>query len=380
MSVDKFYLHKVFPKPDEIFSFKYESYNLTKNDCLFVLDTNVLFVPFQTSKKGLSDIKKIFQSLKKSERLLIPSRVAREFAKNRGENLATIFRKTEEANDRINKINIDLGNLPILSENPHYKAAKEIEKIIIEKVDELRNNLKLLKEDVKKWNWDDPVSELYRTIITSDIIIDTIKSEAEMEKDLEFRVNHQIAPGFKDSAKLDKGIGDLIIWQTILEIGKSKGKHVTFVSNEKKSDWFHNEFRTSLYPKFELFDEFRRESNGQSINIINFEEFLISQDAAAETIKEIQELYAETGFKIIEKNVFISILKDSIAKAQSKNGFVAAKYLVEKVMRNLGYDIGNSWEMFNELEDDKIIENYQYVDAEGIYPPVNAVRFKTSKV
>src|SRR5690606_30618321 len=113
--MDKFYLHKVFPNPEEIFSFKYKSYDQTKDDCIFVLDTNVLFVPFQTSKKGLIDIKRILQSLKRSKRLLIPSRVAREFAKNRGENLAAIYRKTEEANDRINKINIDLGNLPILS-------------------------------------------------------------------------------------------------------------------------------------------------------------------------------------------------------------------------------------------------------------------------
>lgn len=377
--MDKFYLHKIFPEPDKIFSFDYKSYNETKENCLFVIDTNILFVPFQTSKKGLSDIKRIFERLKSNERLYIPARVVREFAKNRGENLATIYRKAEEANDRLNKINIDLGSFPILSENENYRIAKEIEKEIVGKIDNLRDNLKNLKEDIKKWNWDDPVSELYRTIFTNEIIVETQKPNEEIEKDLEFRIEHQIAPGFKDSNKIDKGIGDLIIWQTILEIGKSKNNHITFVSNEKKSDWFHSEYRTSLYPKFELFDEFRRITDGFSINIINFEEFLISQDATEDTIIEIRELYAPSGFKIIDKETFITVLKDCLLKAQSKNGFVSSKYLIETVMADLDYDIGSSWELFNKLEKDGIIESYRHYDPNGVYPPISAVRLKTEK-
>lgn len=375
--MDKFYLHKIFPEPDKVFSFDYKSYHETRNDCLFVLDTNVLFVPFQTSKKGLADIKIIFERLKGENKLFIPSRVAREFAKNRGENLATIYRKTEEALDRINKINIDLGNFPILAENAHYKEAKQIEEEIIHRVEVIRSKLKNLKDDVKKWNWDDPVSELYRNIFSTAIIIDTKKSEADLERDLEFRVEHQIAPGFKDSNKLDKGIGDLIIWQTILEIGEERNRHVTFVSNEKKTDWFHSEYKTSLYPKYELFDEFRRQTKGKSINIINFEEFLVSQHAADETISEIRNLIAPSGYKIVDKETFIAVLRDHAARAQSKNGFVGSRFLVETVLADLSYDISNSWEMFHKLENDGLIEGYKHVDPNGVYPPISAIRFKT---
>jgi len=378
--MDKFYLHKIFPEPDKVFSFDYKSYPETKGNCLFVVDTNILFVPFQTSKKGLSDIKTIFERLKRENRLFIPSRVAREFAKNRGENLATVYRKAEEATERTNKIDINLGNFPILLDNAHYQSAKEIEKLIIGKLDELRGKLKELKEDVKKWNWDDPVSELYRTIFTPEIIIDTTKTEAELEKDLEFRIEHQIAPGYKDSNKIDKGIGDLIIWQTILEAGRTKNKHITFISNEKKADWFHSEFKTSLYPKYELFDEFRRETNGQSINIINFEEFLVSQDATEETIVEIRELFAPSGYKIVDKESFLGLLKDMVIKAQLKNGFVGSKYFIETVLADLSFDIGNSWEMFHTLEKDGIIESYRHTDPSGIYPPISSVRFKADKL
>ena len=267
-----------------------------------------------------------------------------------------------------------------IADSVHYQAAKELEKLIIQKTEELRDKLKSIKEDVKTWNWDDPVSALYRTIFTPEVIIETTKSESEIEKDLEFRIEHQIAPGFKDSNKIDKGIGDLIIWTTILELGKTNNKHVTFVSNEKKSDWFHSEFKTSLYPKYELFDEFRRETSGQSINIINFEEFLVSQDAATETITEIRELYAPTGFKIIEKDTFLTVLKDLYIKAQSRNGFVSSKYLVETVLADLDFDISNSWDMFHKVEKDGIIESYRHIDPTGVYPPISAVRFKVEKL
>jgi len=376
--MDKFYLNKLFPEPDKVFSFDYKSYDSTKDDCVFVIDTNVLFVPFQTSKKGLADIKKIFETLKKADKLFIPGRVAREFAKNRGENLATIYRKAEEAHSRTNSINIDLGNFPVLADNKNYKEAKEIEHDIIQKLDQLRQKLKTLKEDVKKWNWDDPVSKLYRSVFSSKIIVEVKKAEKDIEQDLEFRIEHQIAPGYKDASKIDKGIGDLIIWQTILEIGKDLGRHVTFVSNEKKNDWFHNEFKTNLYPKFELFDEFRRETNGKSINIISFEEFLISQDAPQETISEIRELIAPTGYRIIAKAFFLATLNECIAQANKKNGFVSSKYLVETVLADLGYDIGFSWEMFHQLELEGGIESYKHVDPNGIYPPVRAVKIRNT--
>lgn len=161
-----------------------------------------------------------------------------------------------------------------------------------------------------------------------------------MQKDLDFRVEHQIASGFKDSKKIDNGIGDLTIWQTILEIAKDKQKDVVFVTNEKKNDWFYNEFNTTLYPKFELFDEFRRFTGGNSICIVNFEKFLMSQNASEDTIKELQGLRAESGFLIISREVLISELQRSFKVAKDKeNGFVSSKFFVETLLAKISYMI-----------------------------------------
>ena len=66
------------------------------------------------------------------------------------------------------------------------------------------------------------------------MIINVKEDKNKLEENLNYRIEHQIAPGFKDSKKPDKGIGDLIIWQTILELSKDKKKDIVFVTNEKK--------------------------------------------------------------------------------------------------------------------------------------------------
>ena len=44
----------------------------------YVLDTNVLLVPFDATKSTIQEIKRIFLNLKGKEKLYIPARVARE--------------------------------------------------------------------------------------------------------------------------------------------------------------------------------------------------------------------------------------------------------------------------------------------------------------
>ncbi|MEO9966848.1 MAG: PIN domain-containing protein [Reichenbachiella sp.] len=374
--MDNFYLKKVFPEAEKIFEFEHKEFNSIKDNCIFVFDTNILFVPFLISKQGLKDYKKIFKSLKTKKKLFIPSRVAREFAKNRGENLKSIFRKLHEARDRTNKGGFDLSSLPILEEDDSYKRVKEIEKQVSLLKEEYRIKIDELADHIKSWNWNDPVSTFYRELWDKDMIVEVKQDEQELIKDLEFRQKHEIAPGFKDSKKIDDGIGDLIIWRTVLELAKDKQKNIVFVTNEEKNDWFYSEFNTILYPKFELFDEFRRFTGGHSISIINFEKFLIAQNASEETIKEVKELRAASGFYIIDKEGFVFELEKSLKIAKDKNGFVSSRFFIETVLAEKFFDIGSSWEMCNRLTEENVIEQYQYEDPNGLYPPLRAIRLK----
>lgn len=121
------------------------------------------------------------------------------------------------------------------------------------------------------WDWQDPVSKMYSEIFTNDIIIELSRKEEDVKEQLKMRITNQIAPGYKDCKKPDDGIGDLIIWYTIIEIGNQFKNDVVFVTNDTTKDgWFHNEYKTGVYPKAELFEEFFKETNGHSIKIIDF--------------------------------------------------------------------------------------------------------------
>jgi predicted nucleic acid-binding protein len=285
---DIFYLDKVFPEADKIFSESFKNSSDIFNNSIIVLDTNVLLVPFDTNDKNLQGIKNIYLKLKSKNRLYLPARVAREFASNRANKISDIFLQVRQTKERLNSGNYKIKQYPILEANENYTDLKENFEKIQRLIKKSRENLEKIESHIQEWTWNDNVSIAYKEIFTPEIIIEVKKERGEIENDLEFRIEYKIAPGFKDSKKPDDGVGDLIIWQTILEIAKEKNKDVIFVTNDQKNDWFYKQDKIGLYPKFELFDEFRRYTDGKSISIINFIKFLELSDADANTIKEVK--------------------------------------------------------------------------------------------
>lgn len=56
------------------------------------------------------------------------------------------------------------------------------------------------------------------------------------------RIEHRLPPGFRDEAKPENRLGDLIIWLEIVrysEIRKDDFTHVLFLTNDEKSDWVY---------------------------------------------------------------------------------------------------------------------------------------------
>ena len=79
---------------------------------------------------------------------------------------------------------------------------------------------------------------------------------------------HHIPPGYKDAGKEDSGIGDLLIWHTILELGKVHKKSVIFVSGDEKPDWFKQSQNVALHLRalFIRIEPFLLEEEGSSHN------------------------------------------------------------------------------------------------------------------
>lgn len=300
---DLFYLDKVFPEADKIFSENFKAANEIIANAIIVLDTNVLLVPFDTNEKNVEDIKDIYLKYKKEKRFFISSRTAREFANNRANRIGDIFLQLRQLKENLNSGYFKINQYPILENNHDYQKLQQEFDAVQKSIKTSRKHLDSLEAHIQGWTWNDNVSLAYKEIFTSDIIVEMQKNKEELEKELAFRIEYKVAPGYKDSKKPDDGIGDLIIWQTILEIAKANNQDLIFVTNDQKNDWFYKQDKIGLYPKYELFDEFRRYTGGKSIAIINFVKFLELSKAKAQTIEEIKITIKENNIDYFKTNL-----------------------------------------------------------------------------
>jgi len=182
------------------------------------------------------------------------------------------------------------GKYPLLSSIGTYRDILHLEEEIDRKLREYKKAVDKVLAHIQGWNWNDPVSLLYSEIFTENIILDLSVNEEELIKDLNRRLEYDIPPGYKDRSKKDEGIGDLLIWYTILEIGKMHKKSVLFVSGEEKADWYQKSEGQPLYLRYELVDEFRRHSEGQSFHIVKFSHFLELYGASQKVIEEVRQI------------------------------------------------------------------------------------------
>ena len=90
IKTDIFTANKVYPDAKGLFYKSFQSLAQVRDNCIVVLDTNALLVPYGISKNSLSQIANTYRILAEAKRLIIPGQVAREFAKNRPVKIAEI--------------------------------------------------------------------------------------------------------------------------------------------------------------------------------------------------------------------------------------------------------------------------------------------------
>jgi hypothetical protein len=211
------------------------------------------------------------------------------------------------------------GKYPLLESLSEYQEAVRLEKEIDNLLNQYRKIIGNVLERIREWTWNDPVSKLYAELFREAIIFDPPIDKEKVQTELLKRQLHRIPPGYKDSSKEDLGVGDLLIWFTILEIGQSKKKDVIFVSSDQKTDWWHRSEKQPLYPRFELVDEFRRCSGGCSFHIIPFSHFLDLYGANESIVKEVREEERKLGAEI-------SLIGEFILKWQTLEQMLLTKY------------------------------------------------------
>ncbi|MEL7409805.1 MAG: PIN domain-containing protein, partial [Cyanobacteria bacterium J06558_2] len=212
---DMFMANTVFPEAESIFSINNQPLGTIKAQALIVLDTNALLVPYNIGKESLNQIETTYKQLAQTGRLMVPGQVAREFANNRTKKILDLFQKLNRKRNSIESLKIE--KYPLLESFSEYQSALEIESEINKKLKDYRKSIAGILEKIRSWNWDDPVSQLYAELFTDGVVFDPNLDKNKMQEELLRRNLHKLPPGYKDSSKNDSGIGDLVIWFTILE-------------------------------------------------------------------------------------------------------------------------------------------------------------------
>jgi len=142
---------------------------------------------------------------------------------------------------------------------------------------------------MKAWRGNDPVSSAYREIFVGDAVVDPAFERGEVERKWKERVASKIPPGYKDAGKADSGIGDFLIWLSIIEIGKKKKQNLIFVTGEEKADWRVRSNNKGIYLRPELIDEYRRETDGRSLELLSLGELLSREGVEKDVVAAVKD-------------------------------------------------------------------------------------------
>jgi len=292
-----FIANTIYPQAGTIFSGSKVLQDI-KSSCLVVIDTNALLVPYLIGPSSFAQIRKTYKTLTEQKRIIIPGQVAREFAKNRTNKIVELYQQISRR-----KINLQKGQYPLLEEIPEYLESVQLEQELDKILSKYRNILDKVLERIQSWEWNDPVSMMYQEIFNTNNIFDPAFDQNQMITEFRSRYQNKIPPGYKDSGKEDEGIGDFLIWKTILELGKAQQKSIVLVSGEQKADWRIKSEGKPLYPRYELVDEFKRYSGGQAFHLLQFSDFLNLYGASDATVQEVREKEQEISTFIIETRI-----------------------------------------------------------------------------
>lgn len=340
------YRNSLYPKAENIFSFRPKLVEEIKDECFIVVDTNSLLVPYTTGKASLEQINTIYRLLVDGNRLVVPGQAAREFAEHRVTKLKELYQQISRK-----KSSLSLGNYPLLEGLEPYQKAIEIEDKLNDKIREYNKCINEILDDISQWYWNDPVSVMYSSLFAQGVVYDIEIDETQLRQRIEKDCEYKLPPGYKDARKPDDGAGDVIIWLTILELGKIHKKSVIFVSLDQKPDWWSQSEGRPLYPRFELVEEFSRVSDGQSFNILKFSSFLDLYGASKEVIEEVRKEEVQVRIELLYPSSKSNLLLLASEIERELRYLIASMGLLEKSQRRF-------------LADLKLLEPYGFTELE----------------
>lgn len=234
------------------------------DNCLFVLDANVLLSLYRFSDATRIELLKVFRSLK--ERLWIPHQVAQEYLVNR---LVVIGDQVKSYDDTVRKVEglkkslENINQAPFVSVETQQAAAKVFDMLNKEFAQNKEvHDRRIYSDDIK-----DELEILFEGRVGAAYSRDEMEDLIAKGK---ARYDEKIPPGFSDVKKGGeselfadrcKPYGDYIVWLQMITKAKSSGMPIIFVTGDVKEDWWLNFQGKTVGPLPALVQEFQEEAD-----------------------------------------------------------------------------------------------------------------------
>jgi hypothetical protein len=299
-----------------------EALKRLSKEATIAVDANVLLnlhrYPIQARNDLLSVLRKV------SDRLFVPYQAALEYQRKRLSVISEQLKRFDDAEKVLNDIQNKLDN-ELKRRHASIKPDEllgGVEKLFDKFKEELRQ-LKTTHPDVHQV--DDVRSQL-------DEILKSRVGERPSQEYLEQiyiegkkRFEEKRPPGFADSEKakssdpfylfqglrIDAQYGDLVIWRQLIKHVKEKEiKHVLFVTDDLKPDWWWIEKGKQIGPHQELVQEMVNDGGADAFHMYNSEQFMrvVGQSLGVtvhdESIEQVRDL--QTSQTMLVKNALLA--------------------------------------------------------------------------
>lgn len=270
-------------------------------NCIFVLDANVLLSLYRYSDSTRSELLKVFEAI--AERLWIPHQVAYEYLTNR---LIVISEQAKFYDDAIKRID-SLKKLLENSNQHPFVNPETLEKssvIFGSLTEELTENRRIHDKRITQDEIKDKLQEIFFNNVGESYQKDKLE---EIILSGKARYDERIPPGFGDAKKggdsalfIDrcKPYGDYVVWLQMLDHAKILDRPMIFVTGDVKEDWWTVFQGKTVGPHPLLVQEFLADT-GNSFYMYTPDKFLerassyLDQAASEESVQEIRDLQKE---------------------------------------------------------------------------------------
>jgi hypothetical protein len=292
------------------------------DECLFVLDANILLNLYRYSDSTRIEVMRILESLKK--RLWLPHRAAEEYLANR---LLVIDQQEKAYEDTVKTIESLKNDLENSRQHPFVKknTMKKVVDVFVLLRSELEENKNTYSRRIHNDDIKDSIATLFESRIGSEYDKDKLVS---LIKEGEERYRQKTPPGYKDGYKGDdpdlfqeqcRKYGDLIVWMQIIDRAKEINSGVVLITDDKKEDWWVRFKGKTIGPRPELVKEFEL-AVGKPFQMYQADRFLefarefFNQRVSQEILDEIREVRRRDGVVVNNRKNALDERRDFVSE------------------------------------------------------------------